>query len=366
MHRQIYKKDVSSYSDIIDVDSLSETKSKITTQLVKTENWVINDHNISTCYTPGDNIYINVISNSTYKNYDGVIRETNLDMGLELFYTLVTRSFDSNSTNLQNLPNKSSQHTYTLSWQFDTNSLRLTFSTVLDGFYPITQTIQLNEKILSGDKVLTLKLTEMESKHQAEISELKQQIYELENKGIIFAFDPNNFGKFFKLAPNTEIIDFEQATGYHWLGNYMDFNNLTRVKKIIIGNNNFGYTRTVNDITYNSNCGYNYMAGNNGIPYYLNFLFNIFDSPQIFMPSVLELEVKFKDGSQIPSNTLRSLPNLMKLSFNGYGNNQLNSFELVKQIPKLKQLEFWNCLNVQHLDQIKNWCGSKNIKLELK
>ena len=46
----------------------------------------------------------------------------------------------------------------------------MNFTAVLDGFFPIVQTIELREKILSGDKTLTIKLTEMDSKYKKEIN----------------------------------------------------------------------------------------------------------------------------------------------------------------------------------------------------
>jgi hypothetical protein len=84
------------------------------------------------------------------------------------------------------------------------------------------------------------------------------------------------------------------------------------------------------------------------------------------MPNVINLDVYFAISQGFPTNTLRSIPNLSKLNFFGWGNNQINSFELIKNIPKLSYLSFSNCLSIANLDQIKNWCDSKNIKLEIK
>lgn len=358
--KSIYtKKGPKYYEDLIDVESVSPIISnQVNTQssLVQTHNWICNNHNISTCFTPGDNIYLNIISNSTYKNYDGFVRESGLSNGLtlELFHTLMTKSFGKTEPN------------YKLSWSFDNTSLELIFNILLEGFFPLTQTIRLDEKILSGDKLLTLKLTEMESKYQNEIMELKKQICELENKPIVFAYDPNNFGNYFQYSSDTTVLDFEKAIGFCWLGNYMDFNRLIMLKKIIIGNNQITYQRTVPDV-FCPNRGRDCSPPDaNGWQFFNNSLANLFDSPQIFIPSVQEIEIKYKDGSAIPTNNFRSLPNLNKISFIGYGNNQLESFELIKQVGKLKKLEYSSCLNISNLDQIKNWCDSKNIKLEIK
>ena len=63
---------------------------------------------------------------------------------------------------------------------------------------------------------------------------------------------------------------------------------------------------------------------------------------------------------------LRSLPNLKKITWNNFANNQLVSFALIKNIPNIKHLIYITCLNIHELDQIKNWCESKGIRLEIK
>ena len=62
--------------------------------------------------------------------------------------------------------------------------------------------LELKEKILSGDKTLTIKLTEMEAKYKKEINELNKQIEELKNEPIIFAVHPNSYGINIKYSPN--------------------------------------------------------------------------------------------------------------------------------------------------------------------
>lgn len=354
------KPDISTYSDIIDVDSIISSKSTRSSRFnkstsivntVKTNSWVYNSHNINITYTPNNSIYFIIVSNSTFVNYECVIRDGDLvsPLDLEKFYSLITNCFNS-------------QPTYSIDWEFEPNLLNITFSALLDGFFDISQSIRLNEKVLSNDKLLTIKLTEMESRHQEEINVLKTKLYELENTPIIFAHDPSSFGKFFSYPPNTEIFDFTKTSGYVWHGNYLDFNKLVKLKKIIMLDSNFEYKRNVADIFYSdSNCYYTNFNYKN----YLNHLQNIFSSSQIYLPSVEELEVIYTINSPIP-NMLYSLPNLSKIIFNNFANNSLFSFELIKAVPKLKHLEYNNCFNIQNLEQIKNWCDSKNIKLEIK
>ena len=238
---------------------------------------------------------------------------------------------------------------------------------MLDGFCPIVKTIELREKILSGDKTLTIKLTEMESKYKKEINELNKQIGELKNEEICFAHHPTNFGEYFKYSKNTKEFDFTKVDGWAWLGNYMDFNKLTSLSKIIIYDKDFNYHKKVKNIWCPQKNTLDYFTLDaNGWQFYENYLQNIFDSPQIYLPSVTELEIKFATNAQISNNTLRSLPNLKKITWNNFANNQLVSFALIKNIPTIKHLIYMTCLNIHELDHIKNWCESKGIRLEIK
>jgi hypothetical protein len=206
----------------------------------------------------------------------------------------------------------------------------------------------------------------MEAKYKKEINELNKQIEDLKNEPIIFAHHPTQFGEYLKYSVNTTEFDFTKADGFNWIGNYMDFNKLTELNKIIIFDKNFNYHKTVFDIWSPQQGLHNFIHGQNGWQFFNNYFQNIFDSLQIFLPSVTELEIKFNTNAQVNNNNLRSLPNLKKITWNNYGNNQLTSFALIKNIPNLKHLIYLTCLNIHELDQIKNWCDSKGIKLEIK
>ena len=169
-----------------------------------------------------------------------------------------------------------------------------------------------------------------------------------------------SYSKFVKYKRSTEILILENKSQYYWLGNYIDFNNLKFVKKIVLDDNIFEYKKTTNDILHslsNILCDHSY----NNV--YFNYLSNLFDSPQIYMPSVLEIEIKYK--IQFNILYLRSLPNLNKIKFSTYGNNLLKSLNFIKNIPKLRNLVFQNCSNIENFDLIKNYCDSEDIKLEI-
>jgi len=335
---------INKYSDIIDIDALNinnNINKHVNTNIIS-KNYVWNNYNVAICYTPNDNIYINIISNSTYQNFDNFIRQNDISNGitLDIFYIMLTKAFEM-------------EKDFDITCKFDFNSVEFSLNATLHGFFSISQIFTLNEKILSGDKILTTKLTELETKYQKKITQLETKIDELENEEIIFAYQntAGTFGKFFSLKIKTTYINFT-TVDYNrvWLGNYMDLNKFKQVEKIIMFSYQFKYQRTIN-----------YNHGN----IFLDDLLNIFDTQQIYLPSVNELEIHFKTETVIPNNYLRSLPNLKKISFINYGNTALGTFDFIKNTTKLEHVIYKNCLNIQNLDQIKIWFDSKNLKLEI-
>jgi hypothetical protein len=368
-----FKRNISNYANEIDVDLLLEhrfgnktksNKSKSNTIISNppTSTWNWNEYVITSSLTSDDNIYINVMNNKTFQTWEKNICAYDLNdsgLSIQMFHTILAKSFE--------------QTNPSYSFQFELNRTKLTiiFDAILDGFFPISQSIDLDEKIISGDKTLTLKLGQIESNYQNQIDVLKKRIEELENEPIVFAVHPTEFGKTISCTISSKEFDFRGSSGFELLGNYMDFNKLKGLKKIIMYGNQFKYWRTMRDINYCSNNnlpdGVNIIYTQYSSQYcYLSNLKNIFDTPYISLPNVTTLDVHFIDGSVFPTNALRSIPNLARLSFYQWGNTQIYSFELIKSTPKLSHLVYSNCLNIANLDQIKNWCDSKNIKLEIK
>lgn len=386
-----------SYSNLINVDNLKQNRKKTTKSVrqtmptnnviesgIKTKSWQINSYNISSTYTPTDSIYLNIISNKTFVNYDGFVRETDLgsdsdatNMNLDKFYILMVNCFDqaelserserSEQSELSTQLDKSinENNIYSLEWDYQPSGLSVEFFAVLDGFFEISAKISLEEKILSSDKVLSITLNEIQSKHQEEISILENRISELENQPIIFASHPSKFGVVFSLSPLARTLDLTKSYGLDLHGNYLDFNKLKELNEIIMFNSQFEYYRGLIDCKHPNLMSDNYVSGNRDTNYRINFLSNLFDSPKVYLPTVTIMTICFNNTSQIPS-TLRSLPNIQQLIFDKFGNSQLNPFELIKSFGKLRKIVFNNCLSIGHLDQIKNWSDSKNIKLEIK
>ena len=84
------------YSDMIDMDLISKSTSKMNfrtqsqtqTQLVDTNTWVFNNYNITLSFTSGDNIFMNIINTITYQNYEGFIRDSDISSNLSLYVSI--------------------------------------------------------------------------------------------------------------------------------------------------------------------------------------------------------------------------------------------------------------------------------------
>lgn len=344
-----FDKQVSSYSDIINVDSLISMKKKHTFSTkhtnVQINNWVANNHNISISYTPENNIYFDILCCSSLKKYDGFVKSDNLDIDLDMFYNIVVKTFNSvdYKQDVDNEKNKTNCNLYKLLWSFDSKCLRLTFSSLFDGFFSINQTVELKEVIITGDDVLTYKLTNIEVKYQNEISILKKNIEDLQNEEIILAYIPDQFGKILKYSKNSEILDFASHSEYTYIQNNINLNFLKNVNTIII---NISQLYTNNPALSKS-----YVPG-------------IFNNRAIYLPSVNEIIIICNIDYPIPVS-LYCLPNLNSLTFKNFTSMGLKPFDLIKNTIKLKKIVFCNSDNIDQLDEIKKFCKSTKIELEI-
>lgn len=323
----------------------------------QTDTYLCQDYNITTSLCSGDSIFIIIINSITFQNYEGVFNKNDIDSlpSLEIFYKIMSKAFNK----IEN---------YNVRLELKSNLLTLYFEAILDGFYVLSQHISLKEKTLNGDKLVTIKLTELESKQVQEIRRLENRIKELESEEICLAYG-TDFGQFMKISKTTQELDFISFAKYTQFGNINDFNKFTKCNKIIINSNQFMYNFNPIQTVYSGTIiesfsinthHYGIIANNN-----FNKLLNLFDVRQIYLTSVRELVIIGQETYTCPTN-LRSLPNLSKIQFVNYTDKSITSFDLIKNTPTFKHIIYESCLNIANLAEIKNWCDSKGIKLEIK
>lgn len=334
-----------------------------------------NSYNITVSLQSEDSIYFSLVNNTTWQNYESVIYRSDIDsiQSLNAFYKIVLNSFSQ-----LNVPKSESESNYSVSFNIKPNLLELEFEANLEGFYLIKQKIYIKENNLSGDKVVSMKLNEIESRYKREITELKNTIDELINSEIIFGYA--GFGKFIKYSPKTKILDFTKLESFFWTGNFMDLNKLTSVGKIILHTNQLIYRCKQDFIRYSysgpqnfdiinsrsTDYQYCYSSNHNSNSHPFILFLNIFDEPRIYLPSVTEIKILYSSVENMEISALRSLPNLNKITFNGFGGTQLMSLAVIKSTPKLKFVTYESCINIANFDEIKTWCASKGIKVDVK
>lgn len=94
-----------------------------------------------------------------------------------------------------------------------------------------------------------------------------------------------------------------------------------------------------------------------------NYISNIFDSSEIYLPNVVELVI-YKHSMQDFYFMLRSLPKISKITFCKYENKLLKSFDFIKK-NNIKNVVYVNCLNISELDLIKNYFETNNYTLQI-
>ncbi len=336
----------------LNINSISIDESSGLGSNTISKTWIYENYNINVSTDSVSTIYWNITNNITYQNYECIIYQSDLsNMSLDRFVNIMNRAF-------------ALENNYLLNIELGSGFLTLHFSANFDGFYSVSESIVVREKMLSDDKKLTVKITELESR-----------IRELETEEIIFGYDSSTYGSMIKLRKSIDTLDFRQWVDpkFKWFGNVWEFNNLKFLKKIIIGSGQFYYNLPVNisftlqgqDINSinrihcheNGHLKPNFIYSN--IP-------NLFDNPQVYLPNVSELVIY---STSVLANydgvRFRSLPKLRKVIFEGFENTQLMTFDFVRN-NNIKHVVYSNCLNIHQLELIKNHFETNNLRIEVK
>ncbi len=350
--------------------SRTSTNTNSNSSEITNKNYNLEHYNVSICTDSLTNIYINIINKSTYQNYETIIYDEDLESNLNItkFIKIIFNCFESK-------PN------YKYNYELQSNSINFNFYADFDGFYDVSQSISLMEKEISQDKQLSSKITELESR-----------IRELETKEIIFGFDTTAFNNFIKIKKNIEVLDLRPWNDpkFKWYGNLWEFNSFSNLKKIILDDNQFKYdynpcivdTKTNIDFklgthpitSYTTNNWWLHSNVGNFVPsftYNTNTttsaqtqLDNMFNNTQLYFPNVKEIVFYRKSGTNFNGYTFKSLPNLKKVVFEQYENNQITTFDFIKN-NKITHVIYNNCLNINQLDLIKNYFETNNLVLEV-
>ena len=180
-------------------------------------------------------IYLKIIDLLQYLSYEGNIelKELKLPITLKDAYILITKCLSNTDDHL-------------VKFSKNTNLLRLDFTAKVGGYMNISFEVMLRECIIGDDARISMKLIEMDKKHNLEIKKLEDKVKKCEemielfgNMSIYYGPDPSLFNKL-----NSEIIT-------------VNFNNDSYSSNIVLYYNCkilTTYTNgTINDITHIKN-----------------------------------------------------------------------------------------------------------------
>lgn len=373
---------------------------------IKVNSWSIDTYYLSAFYNPSSkSIYINVFSYLTEQSWSGIVNNSTTLMDLNKFFTLMTKCFNkkkksefetdtdtktdggTNSNLIFALEINSSDSTnlikHDIIWNIFEHTMIIIFSTKLydvidieeriylqEIIFPIVsiQQIQQVQQIQEVQQVQQVQEAKPARPSQPNYSEELIQLNKLVNEPIMFASHPTIFGLNFSCKPNSDLIDFTEADGFLFHGNYLDLNKLKQLKKIILFVKDLYYSRTLNDWFSDSSNNYsNCVIGcsDSDSNNWQNSLKNVFDCTQIYLPSVKSIVIRYQDYVIFPTQ-FNSLPNLTELTFESFGDIPFNSIDLIKNIPNLNRLIYWECNAIEEFDLIVGWCDDNQIELILK
>lgn len=344
--KSTYGRDMTSEIDFELLSRLDKKDARVACAVadLTNKNYIFEHYNISLCTDESTNIFINVINKLTYQNYESIIRVDDLNSGLDIskFFKIVSGCFESR-------PN------YFFKCELKPDMLIFYFTVCFDGFYSISQNIELMEKEFSQDKQSSSKIIELETR-----------IAELETQEIILGYDSTAYGTFIKIKKNVELIDFREWADpkFKWYDNLCEFNNFVNLKKIIINDDQLIMNLTTNLKfgTYGlTQVHITTSIGNVLMSYSIP---NMFDNPQIYFPNVTEIVIHKKSSTDFNPLYFRSLPKLTKVVFEQYVDTQIKTFDFIKN-NKIKHVVYNNCLNVHELELIKNYFATNNFVLKI-
>ncbi|RYY81751.1 hypothetical protein EON63_14745 [archaeon] len=188
------------------------TIAKFSGACARTDTYTYEGYKITISFNSAAHIFINVVNAVTYQNYESFLarKDINNAMSLQMFYELMDKCFQAKPSHY-------------VSFEAKPGKLVIVFKVNFDGYYKVSHSITVQEKILSGDKMLTLRLTEMEGRHQETIAQLREQ---LENEDVVLGYSANRFGQLMQFKRGAATLDFRPFIDHLWLPSYHDLNKL--------------------------------------------------------------------------------------------------------------------------------------------
>jgi len=218
--------------------------------------------------------------------------------------------------------------------------------------------------VLSSDKLLTTKINSMKEMYENKITELEnklnklnnvlEQLDKINNEPILIVNEP-------KVYMNKSIEKLN-LTSYN--NNYicwLNFNKFTNISELIVNtsfiNNHQG--QQLNSTIWRLH-GCNFYT-NNGNVLMCNHFFDLFNFPKV---TSLKIVYKSEELKNEELGNMSNIPNLEELILENF-DYKINVFDHIQILSKLKKLVFIDSSNINKIAELREYCISKKIKLEI-
>ena len=292
-------------------------------------------------------IVLQLFDSSRYKSYECEIKQDDIDTKLfsvSGFYNIMLKAFANN--------NNDEEYTYKLA--NSNKGIDIMFTINLLGLNCISHTIHLNEKVLSENTVVNVKLLQLQEQHD----ELKKQHYELKKRVTYLETIADAFMNeqiimnrvYFSRGCDTIDISnhtFTEHPAGFYMTHMLQFVNL---KSIIVENN----------VIIHENGRYPQVTFNN-----------------YSLTNITSLCIRFS-GQHINENIIKYFPNVEHLHLTEITSLDATFLYLtlsqtaqhpqrthLEQFTKLKTLKISNYNELKYRDGLIAWCREHNVQLEL-
>ncbi|RYH29421.1 hypothetical protein EON65_08610 [archaeon] len=341
-------------SDASEDEMAAPTITKFSGAFARTDTYIYEGYKITISFNSAVHIFINVVNAVTFQNYESFLarKDINNAMSLHMFYDLMDKCFQTKPS-------------HQVTFEVKPGKLAIVFKVNFEGYFKMSYPVAVQEKILSGDKMLTLRLTEMESRHQEEVARLQERIKYLEMEEVILGYHDKRYGDLMQFKRSDTNLDFTPF--FEHKRQLESINKLQNANTIrIFDEQMFIYSGVVNQVC---KCGRNKIK--DCLPrcqQSLEYEIFIFSSPRYFLPSITELQLLYKAGdSSVFWTSFQSLPNLQTLRFENFRkDDSLHVLSLVQTSQHLKRIVLVNCSfsPICDLAKVNLECAARGIVID--
>jgi len=319
-------------------------------------NFTVNNYSNNISINDTHSIYINIMNKITFQSYESTIIKKDIPQFMDIpsFYKFMVTAYENSDEDNGILP---------IIYEVIEGKIAIRFR-FTNTFINIDHTLFIKEMVLSSDKLLTTKINSMKEMYENKITELENKLNKLNN--VLEQLD--------KINNEPILIIYAPYVPKVYMNKSIEKLNLTSYNNINICWLNFNKFTNISELIVNTSFIPNHDGGElnssiwrlNGCPFYGNYLrcnqfFDLFN-----FPKVTSLKILYISGETRNENLgdMSNIPNLEELILENF-DYKINVFDYIKVLTNLKKLVFINSSNINKIAELREYCISKKIKLEI-